>query len=488
MRLSPLAAVLLVIAACRPSAVPPATASAQGPEVWVDGAWQGVGDGTRERPFRTLAEGLAVGPAPTVHIAQGLYAGPFVVPAGARLVGVGESTVLYVEGREPTVRTEAGASLERLKVQGGGWGVETAGALRLDRVAFSGHREGAVRVTTGGRLVADQVLFEASLSETVGILLEGPVSAEVKRSSFRGPWSQGISALGAAETVLEEVSFQDAVVGLEQDGGRSRLRRVTVEQGQGPGVMFRNGTLEMDDVLVVGHEYGLATYGAKLEVRGFTAVKTERAGLGLTRSTGRLQDLQVRQSGNFGALQLVDSDVEVSELRADQADAYGVLATRGRLRLRNATFTRLSAREGYTGDGLHLRGVWAEVEGLQVRDAPGTGVLAAQGAEVTLRDATLSRCKLAGLTVETGARVKALGLEVRDIPGPGIAVMSDGEVRADGLTASGLSDGLIWAECQGTTRVQLGRLQSEDRRGLEAPCIDTAPSSSGSTPHERQRP
>lgn len=488
MRPRPLVAVLLVIAACRPSAVPPAAARAPGPEVWVDGAWQGVGEGTRERPFRTLAEGLAVRPAPTVHLAQGLYAGPFLLPAGARLVGVGESTVLYVEGREPVVRMEAEASLERLKVQGGGWGVETAGALRLERVAFSGHREGAVRVTAGGRLVADRVQFDASLSETVGVLLEGPVSAEVKRSTFAGPWSRGVVARGGTEGVLEEVSFQGAVIGLVQDGGRFLLRRVSVGQGWGPGVLVRDGALEIEDSLVVGHEYGLLSYGTKLEVRGFTSVKAERAGLGLTRSTGRLQDLQVRQSGNFGALQLVDSDVEVSELHADQVDAYGVLATRGRLRLRNATLTRLSAKEGYTGDGLHLRGVWAEVEGLQVRDVPGTGVLAAQGAEVTLRDATLSRCKLAGLTVETGARVKAVGLEVRDIPGPGIAVMSDGEVWADGLTASGLSDGLLWAECQGATRVRLGRLQSEDRRGLEAPCIDTAPSSSGSTPQERQRP
>jgi hypothetical protein len=115
-------------------------------------------------------------------------------------------------------------------------------------------------------------------------------------------------------------------------------------------------------------------------------------------------------------------------------------------------------------------------------------VLAAQGAEVTLRDARLFQCKLAGMTVESLARVKAVGLEVRDTPGPALAVMREGEVWADGLTASGLGDGLVWAECEGATRVHLQRLQSEDRRGLSAPCIDTAPLGSGSTSHERQRP
>jgi hypothetical protein len=383
---------------------------------------------------------------------------------------------------------EAGASLERLAVQGGGWGVETAGALKLDRVAFSGHRQGAVRLSTGGRLIAERVQFEASLSETVGVLLEGPVSAEVKGSTFLGPWSQGVFAQAGAEAVLEEVSFQGAVTALEQDGGRVRLRRVTVEQGRGPGLLVRDGALEIEDGLVVGHEYGLATYGSKLEVRGFTSLRAERAGLGLTRSSGRLEDLQVRQSGNFGALQLVDSDMEVVDLRVDEADAYGVLATRGKLRLRNGMVTRLSAKEGYTGDGLHLRGVAADIEGLQVRGVPGVGVLAAQGAEVTLRDVTLSRCNLAGLTVESLARVKAVGLEVRDTPGPALAVVRDGDLSVDALTASGLGEGLIWAECEGATRVHLGRLQSEDRRGLTAPCINTAPLSPSSTPHERQRP
>ncbi|HYH96016.1 hypothetical protein, partial [Hyalangium sp.] len=271
-------------------------------------------------------------------------------------------------------------------------------------------------------------------------------------------------------------------------GGRVRLRRVTVEQGRGPGLLVREGTLEIEDGLVIGHEYGLASYAAKLEVRGFTSLRAERAGLGLTRSTGRLVDIQVSRSGSFGALQLVDSDLEVRDFRVDDVDAYGVLATRGKLRARNGTITRVRAKEGYTGDGLHLRGVEAELEGVQVREALGAGVLAAQGAEVTLRDVTLSGCKLAGLVVESLARVKAVGLEVRDTKGTALAVLRDGEVWADALTASGMAEGLVWAECEGATKVHLERLNTEDRRGLSAPCIEVASPVPSSTPHERQRP
>jgi hypothetical protein len=102
-------------------------------------------------------------------------------------------------------------------------------------------------------------------------------------------------------------------------------------------------------------------------------------------------------------------------------------------------------------------------------------VLAAQGAEVVLRDVTLIRCKQAGLLVESLGQVKAQGLEVRGPGDTALAVLRDGEVSVDGLTASGLTDGLLWAECEGSTRVRLGRLKTEDRRGLSAPCVEQLP-------------
>jgi hypothetical protein len=254
-----------------------------------------------------------------------------------------------------------------------------------------------------------------------------------------------------------------------------RLRRVTVEGGRSTGLLVRDGALHVEETAVTGHEYGLASHGATLEVRGFTSVRAERAGLGLTRSTGRLEDIQVRESGSFGALQLIDSDLEVRGFRVDSADAYGVVATKGRLRARDGTITRLRSSEGFTGDGLHLRGVNADIEAVEVRDVPGAGVLAAQGAEVVLRDVTLIRCKHAGLLVENLGRVKAQGLEVRGPGDTALAVLRDGEASVDVLTASGLTEGLVWAECEGSTRVRLGRLKTEDRRGLTAPCVEQPP-------------
>jgi len=45
----------------------------------------------------------------------------------------------------------------------------------------------------------------------------------------------------------------------------------------------------------------------------------------------------------------------------------------------------------------------------------------------------------------------------------------------DLLTASELTEGLLWAECEGSARVRLGRVKSENRQGLSAPCVEQLP-------------
>ena len=79
-----------------------------------------------------------------------------------------------------------------------------------------------------------------------------------------------------------------------------------------------------------------------------------------------------------------------------------------------ALITRLTTREKDSGDGLQLRGVEAEVEGLVVRDVAGVGVLGAQGSRVVLRDVSLESCHEAGVLAETQGQVTAVLLETPD--------------------------------------------------------------------------
>jgi hypothetical protein len=389
------------------------------------------------------------------------------------LVGAGESTVLYGEGAQPVLRAPSGVALEKLGLEGGGWGLEGAGEVRLTEVRLHGQSAGAVRLGKG-RLVVAGALLEAGASGAVGLALaEAEASAEVRTSRFTGTFRRGVEARGA-EVTLEEVRFQGAEVALHQAGGEVTVRRTQVAGGKGPGLFARKGTLRLEDVTVTGHEYGLQGLEATLEVRGFTSERAQRAGVALVGGGGTLEGVVVRGSGSFGGLQLLGADVVVRGVRVEDGDAYGIAATRGRLRVEGGTLTRLTTREGDSGDGLHLRDVEAEVEGLVVREVAGVGVLGAQGARVVLRDVSLEACRQGGVVAETLGEVTVASLEVRDLGGPVLAAHEAGVLQVEALTVKGAAPRLVWADCQGATRVRLGRVLGTDGGwGTLAPCVSS---------------
>lgn len=148
---------LVLLSACsRPSLGPPGRG-----ELWVDGASAG-GDGTRERPLRSLSEALARPGPLLVHLASGRYEGPFRLLPGTRLVGEGASTVLTA--RDPgvaVVGARGEALLGALTVEGGGWGLAgDGGALRVEGVIFRNQALGAIRLGAGS-LEGSGLRFEA---------------------------------------------------------------------------------------------------------------------------------------------------------------------------------------------------------------------------------------------------------------------------------------------------------------------------------------
>ncbi|WP_375771422.1 DUF1565 domain-containing protein [Archangium gephyra] len=454
----------LTFPACRATAGVIAPGEPAGPaEVWVDAARRGAADGSRERPFSSLSEALARVPGGAasvrVHLAPGRYPGPFVLPAGRELVGAGEGSVLYGAGTEPVIRAPGGGLLKGLVLEGGGWGLDAAGPVRLEAVRFRGQGTGAVRVETGQLKVVGGG-FEAGGPGAVGVLLGGGARAEVRGATFTGSFRRGVEARDA-QAELESVSFRGPLTALYQEAGRVLLRHVSVEGGSEAGLFVQRGTLRLEDVTVTGHEFGLQSMKATLEGRGFTSVRAVRAGLALVGSQAELEDTVVLGSGGFGGVSLVASETVLRGLRVDGAQEYGLTATRGRLRLERAILTRLTTSDGDAGDGLHLRDARVEVEGLVVREAAGVGVLAAQGSEVVLREVSLESCREAGVWAETLARVTAVGLEVRGSGGPALVALEDGVLRVDAVLARDNAAGLVMADCQGATGVTLGRVSGQ---------------------------
>ncbi|GEN05023.1 hypothetical protein MFU01_00600 [Myxococcus fulvus] len=516
--------VILALGACRspgPSAQAPAVVSrleTGRTEVWVDDTAPEAGDGTRGKPWSSLAEALGRPGVLTVHLAAGEYRGSFTLPEGVRLEGEGPATVLVAEGSEavvlradgseeqvqppvlvtssPKSRSASGADhplvpeqgvalLRNLSIRGGAWGVEVSRGrqVRAEKVSFAGQRRGGVQVRAG-RFDAESSRFEASVPETVGVVLEAPPEASVAPVSprttrlrdihFTGPFRRAVRVRGAeASAMLEEVVISGAVSALGMDGGHAEVRRSSAQAGTGAAFSVVEGTLVLREVSVAGHELALSVmHSPRLEVRGFQSVGAERAGLAVVASRNvLLEDVVVRGSGSHGALQLTGSQVEVRRLRVETAEEYGVLAVGGRLRLRDAIVSRVHSSDGITGDALHLRQVIADVEGVVVRGASGTCVLATQSARVSLRDADLERCGQTALLADTLATLDARSVEVRDSARTALSATGDGVLRVDVLRSTKSRQGLVGAECTGSTRIHLGRVDSEDTRGTELPCV-----------------
>ncbi|AGC42803.1 putative lipoprotein [Myxococcus stipitatus DSM 14675] len=293
--------------------------------------------------------------------------------------------------------------------------------------------------------------------------------------TFTGPFRRAVRIRGPeARATLKDIRFLGAVTAVGMDGGHAEIRHSVAEGHQGTAFSVVEGVMSLEDVRARGHEVSVSAMRVpRLEVRGLLSVGATRAGLSVGASTGvLLEDVVVRDSGSHGALHFSGSEVKARRLRVEGATEYGVVAVGGSLELRGITVASVRSNDGITGEGLHLRQVRAEVENAVVRETAGACVFAAQNARVVLRDAELSRCGQSALAVDTRARLDATGVEARGTQEAALAAMAGGELRVDALIARKTRRGLVSVECTGDTRVKLGRVHTDDDRGMAAPCVE----------------
>ncbi|WP_208719022.1 hypothetical protein, partial [Corallococcus sicarius] len=345
----------------------------------------------------------------------------------------------------------------------------------------AGPAQGSARCSMEGDRAWEPASQQVAPPVAVGVLVEARTGAPVpptlvlRDSHFTGPYERAVRVRGGGMVRLEGACFQGPQVALSQEGGLAEVERARASGGTGPAFLTVEGTLKLVDVRVQGHEYGVTTNRARLSVRGFTSEHAQRAGLGLTATSGLLEDVVVKDAGTYGALQLTNSDLEVRRFRLEGSREYGVVALQGRLRLRDGRITGVSTADGIAGDGLHLRQVDADVESVAVHGVKGTCVLATQRAHVVLRDARLSACEFAALAADTHATLEARGIEVHDAGGSVLLALEEGQLRAEALTVKNTRSALVSADCEGQTRVQLRQVDARNTQGVEAPCVQWEP-------------
>lgn len=439
--------------------------------LWVDASAPTPGDGSAEHPFKSLGQALqAPGRPLSIRLRSGLYAGPFTLPDGTALEGEGQ-VVLFVEGTETVVTTRGDVRLTGLTVQGGATGIEAEGRLVLDRVQLSGQRRAVVRLASGA-VEARGCTFQASVSDTSGLLLEAGTRAAVVDSAFLGPYWRAIHARGVQRVTVDGARFEGPVTGLHQVGGEARVTRTTFTGGRGPALFMARGALTVERTSVKGHEYALQTRQVSpLVVRDFASVSADRAGMGLTETRAELEDVVVVESGPYGGLQLIESDVTARRVHLHRPMGSGISTRGGKLDLREAIITVVREEREGGGNAVELRQTAAQVSGLTVLGAAGICLLAAQTSQVQVQDLWLDRCRWAGVTAETQAQVRGGLVWVSGSPGAAVAVPGDGSVEINRLISEQNADGAVWAECERGAKVRLKGLKEDGPARPKPACV-----------------
>lgn len=462
---------------CHPQLRPDVAPSVAPVQLWVNAASTSSGDGSEQRPFKTLAEALARSGEGSIriHLAAGLYAGPFRTVGPVQIVG-GPSSVLFAEGSAGVLLPGAEIDLEGVAVQGGSIGIEATRRVGLRGVRFTGQRSAAV-LLRGAALVADASTFSASISETRGIVLEADATGEVSGCAFLGPYRRAVESKTRGSVRIRESRFEGPVTGVHQTAGAVRVERTSFAGGRGPAVFAAHGRLELFDVDVHGHEYGVQCgEGAALTANRFSSTRADRAGIALAKANAELEEVLIADSGSFGGLQLVNAAASLRRFWIHGGEAYGIHARDSRLAAADGAITQIKDRGGDAGDGVHVRGGTATLDSISIRSVAGAGALAAEGAQLSMRDLALESCHLAGLIAETLAKVRGSSLFVRNAEGAAIVVPGEADVQVDLLSSEHNSEGAVWAECGSGARVVLSRLSGDSLGGASSRCVRVAAS------------
>lgn len=439
----------------------------------MDSAVPRGGDGSPERPYRDLEEALSrAGEGEwLIHLASGLYPGPFQLPPGVSLRGAA-AVVLYAEDpSQVVVRAGGKAELARLFIQGGRVGlVSTGSEVRLAEVKLSGFRTAGVRVEAG-QLLARECQISGTVSGTVGVQVAQGARAVLEECSFEGGLGRAVEVRGG-RLELRRSRILGPAVGLHQLAGEVEVSHSSFQGGRGPALFVAGGALRLKEVAMHGFEYGLqAGQGSQLWVSGFSSVRPERAAVALVGAQGQLEDLLALDTGDFPAVQLLESEVEFFRLRVHRAQGQGLFARGGRLRLSDALIHSVRAESGGPlpsgGDGVQLFGAQARLENLTVREAEGAGVLAQGGTSAVVLDFHCERCRWGGLVADA-SQLEVVGARV--IGGEAaVAALGESRVRVDDLSCEQTGTA-IWAECALGAEVKLGRLHCQGPSPLAA-CV-----------------
>ena len=444
---------------------------ATGAVVYVDGAAAAGGDGSKAKPFATITKGIAAasGDQAVVAVAAGVYneALQFGKPVSVRGRCAAKVTVVAPPSLE-VVKVVGGASanqvlLRGLTLSGGKAGVWSLGSLkiRLERlwiheVASGGMvaQGSAARIEAVDTVVADTVRTGTLMGLGVVASAGGRVVLTRVRSSTNA--MSGVLVMHAGSSMEATELLVDGTLG-EAAG----------ESGGFGAAAYKGGKLSLRSARLSGNRFSgleVSDAGSRAVAIG-TVVDATRAqtlvsagGYGASaRLGGRLELVGCRLTNNRSAGVVIADAATTALLRAvyvdgtrvqvsDNALGYGLAVNEGAVM--EVSSVRVSGNRSsgakVTHQGSRLTAKWLLVDGTlpDSIDKDGSGILAADGAKLVLKQVRLSGNKTAGLyLMDAGTQLEAEGLLVdHTSEAPGEKKSGRGMSIHDGASAT-VTDG-----------------------------------------------
>ncbi len=457
-----------------------------------------TGDGSRERPFGTLSDALAIaGSGATIALARGTYRAPTLRRRDLTLIGVcaTETSVGATSGARFGFTVEGGdVALRRVEViPGSGGAIVVANAeLDLEDVVVREVRGAAIDVASATlrarRLLVDGVgMLDAFPG--YGLVIERGSAAHLERSVLQRA-NLGMLAFGDATVTIESSILRDAFddgaakgcIEL-QDGASLELHESLLARCEGQGALaFSGSSLALDHVVVrdtrgatsaaVGAYTGATITIARTVLEGGQVGAVDVVGEG---STARITDLVARAPGREdlapndesalvsayrgGAIEgervtvhdapcvgvgALDSAVALHDLGVHAITGTGeaacpglaVAATRSHLDIERV------AVEAALSGAVYVEGGDARVADLTVHDSLGSGLVLTEGGTLSLDRMHVERIGQVALLASTAT------IEARDVEIDGVAA----EARPGGL---GLG---IVAQLEGSIALERARV------------------------------
>lgn len=377
--------------------------------LFVDANAPAGGSGTRSKPFNAIQPALLAAPADAiVAVAPGTYTGSLVVPHALTLRGACAAQVTIVGTK--------GKGQAAIYI---GKAAKPGDKARLQRVRITGSVMGISAPSTLGLDLQRVHVDHASL---LGVALQGPgveariadcLVTDTQKNPDTGTNGPGIMAtLGARATIVRTRSSGNTLAGIVAGDQGTSVRVV--------GAVL-DGTLAHDSDHADG--YGLRV-GANAKVVVVGSISQGNVGLGVA-AVGDGIDLQVAGSrlrrNQFIGMTLegkVSADVRNSVVELTKPfqgiQGSGIVAASGaQLRLRDVRITANGSAGLNVADSNTVvdarRVVVDNTTGHVARD--GLGIVLELGAQVSLRDVRLSRNHTAAMLVQDAASmVRASGL------------------------------------------------------------------------------